>query len=62
MKIIRYFTKHSPRSIRTPHWATLGWLEEETGRSECGKRQNQRGQRKETEDCILWGPLVLVLK
>lgn len=32
MKIIRYFTKHNPRSIRTPDWATLGWLEEETGK------------------------------
>lgn len=28
MKVIRYFTKHSPRSIRAPHWATPGWLEE----------------------------------
>lgn len=58
MKIIRYFTKHKPRSIRTPDWATLGWLEE--GRSECGKRQNQRGQWKETRTAYSFGGVLFL--
>lgn len=62
MENTRYFTNTSPgQSGLLSDWATLGWLEE--GLSECGKRQNQRGQWKETRTAYsFWGRLVLVLK